>query len=525
MIFPRASGILLHPTSLPGPFGIGDLGPAAERFIDQLAAAGQRWWQVLPLGPAGAGNSPYQSFSAFAGNPLLISPERLAEDGLLSPADWADAPQLPAERVDFGAVIAFKTALLERAFDRAAPDRLPDYDGFLAASAGWLDEFALFMALKDAHGQQAWHTWEPELARRNPDALERARVKHIKRIDFHRFIQYQFDRQWQRLRARGGERGVGVIGDVPIFVALDSVDVWTRPELFQLDAERRPTVVAGVPPDFFSATGQLWGNPLYNWPAHEADGFAWWAERLLAIMGQVDVVRVDHFRGFAAYWEVPAGETTAMHGRWVPGPGERLFRALASALGDLPLIAEDLGVMDDDVVRLRETFGLPGMCILQFAFTGNAWDARFLPHNHRPNSVVYTGTHDNDTTAGWFRGSAGKTTQSGGERDAERRYALRYLGTDGHEIHGDFIRWALASVAHTAVVPLQDLLGLGSEARMNVPGTVGDNWEWRYREEQLTPAALDRLADLTAVTERWNGAVPERYRPFPGTAPSGWRAG
>jgi 4-alpha-glucanotransferase len=515
MRHPRASGILLHPTSLPSRFGIGDLGPEAEAFLDFLVETGQHWWQMLPLGPTGYGNSPYQSHSSFAGNRLLISPELLAADGWLAPADWDDYPELPWQVVDFDSVIAAKDTLLRRAFASFQEDPPAGFGAFVETNAFWLEDYALFMALKKAHGGAAWNEWEPAIAARRPEALDRWRAELDGEIRFHQFIEYIFALQWNRLRGLCRARNIQLIGDLPIFVALDSADVWSRPDLFQLDERGRPTVVAGVPPDYFSATGQLWGNPLYRWEAHAAEGYAWWIERLRASTNRVDLVRLDHFRGFEAYWEVPADAPTAVSGRWVPGPGEPFLQAVRHGLGDLPLIAEDLGVITPEVEALRDHFGLPGMRVLQFAFGDDAKACDYLPYSYVRNCIVYTGTHDNDTTVGWFQGSTGQTTQTEEVKAAEREFVLRYTGTTGAEIHWDLIRLAFGSVANTAIIPLQDVLGLGSEARMNIPGIPTGNWRWRFLPGQIDAATRARLADLTAVFNRWNGEVPDHLHRCP----------
>jgi 4-alpha-glucanotransferase len=495
----RSSGILLHPTSLPGRFGCGDLGPAAYHFLGFLVESRQRLWQVLPLGPTGYGDSPYQSFSSFAGNPLLISPEQLAEQGLLSPSDLHDAPAFPAHQVDYGAVIPFKMALLTRSFERfkagAQPALCEEFEAFCDANRAWLDDFALFMALKEVHGGAVWNTWAPDIAARRPEAIEGWRQRLSDAYERHRYLQHQFFKQWMTLKQVANQRGVRLIGDVPIFVAHDSADVWTHPELFQLDGGGRPTVVAGVPPDYFSATGQLWGNPIYRWDVLRDSGYGWWIERLSATLKMVDIVRLDHFRGFQACWEVPAGEETAINGRWVEGPGADLFHALRSAFSvhRLPIIAEDLGVITPDVVALREQFELPGMRVLQFAFGGGVVSQMDAPYQYPRNCVVYTGTHDNDTSLGWFRRSS---------LPEERALAVRYMGTDGREFNWEFIRLAMSSVADTAVVPLQDILGLDSEARMNYPGRGMGNWTWRYVPDMLTGEVSQRLAEMTELYGR-----------------------
>jgi 4-alpha-glucanotransferase len=491
----RSAGLLLHPTSLPGPYGIGDLGPVAYTWVDALVRAKQTWWQILPLGPTGYGDSPYQCFSAFAGNPYLTSPDVLVKDGLLRQAD-VTGQHFPDDRVDFGSVIKFKVRLLSQAWENFkagdAPALRPLFDDFCAAHARWLSDFALFMALKDEHGGGAWTDWEADLVRREPAALESARTRLADPIRQHKFRQFLFFRQWGALKEYANARDLKFIGDAPIFVSSDSSDVWAHPELFLLSEDRKPTAVAGVPPDYFSKTGQLWGNPLYNWKALKQTGYAWWVDRLRSTLELVDLIRLDHFRGFEAYWEIPAGRPTAEVGRWVKGPGANLFEVVQAELGRLPIIAEDLGVITPEVHALRERFNLPGMKILQFAF-GGATEDRFLPHNYDdPNCVVYTGTHDNDTTRGWYQ----KATE--GERDLFRRY----VGRDGREVSWDLIRLAWASVADTAVAPLQDVLDLGAEARMNLPGQPSGNWTWRFRSGQLSEPMLDRLAELTLLYGR-----------------------
>jgi 4-alpha-glucanotransferase len=506
MTFPRASGILLHPTSLPSRFGVGDLGEAAYRFVDFLVAGGQSLWQVLPLGPTGYGDSPYACYSAFAGNTLLISPEKLFEEGLLAQTDLDKIPALSTEQVDFARVHQSRDILLDKAFARY--QRTTDtelrsaFETFAEQNASWLNDYALFRALKTAHGGQAWHDWEPALVRREALAVVRARLELHDQIEAHKFFQFLFFRQWFALKGYCHEHGIRVIGDVPIFVAHDSADVWTNPDQFKLDQDGRPIVVAGVPPDYFSATGQYWGNPLYNWERMLADGFKWWIERVRATLQTVDIARIDHFRGFAACWEIPGGDSTAERGRWVEAPGRQLFNAIRRALGEVPIIAEDLGVITPDVEKLRDDFGFPGMRILQFAFSSDTKNID-LPHNYHHNVVVYTGTHDNDTTAGWFNSVAGAgSTRSEAQINSERNFCMEYLSTDGAEIHWNFIRAALASVADTALVPLQDLLGLGTEARMNLPNSTEGNWTWRFHDGALSQAHADRLRHLTELYGR-----------------------
>jgi 4-alpha-glucanotransferase len=508
----RVSGLLLHPTSLPGPFGIGDLGPAAHRFVGFLAGSGQGLWQVLPLGPTGYGDSPYQCFSAFAGNPLLISPERLVEEGLLSPSDLAPEQGGDASQVDYAAVARRKGALLERAFEAfgagASAGQREDLDSFRQAHSAWLPDYALFMALKDAHQGDPWTCWEKGLVSRDHRALKRWREKLDRPIHVHAFAQYLFFRQWSALREGCRAAGVRLLGDLPIFVAHDSADVWAHRDLFVLDAAGGPAVVAGVPPDYFSATGQRWGNPLYDWERLSATGYRWWIERFRSTLGLVDAVRLDHFRGFEAYWEIPASEATAVKGRWVKGPGAPFFEALRAALGELPIVAENLGVITPEVEDLRERFSLPGMAILQFAFGGDGSAESFKPHNFVRNLVAYTGTHDNDTIRGWWTGGVGDSTRKPEEVEKEHDYCLRYLGGDGSEIHWDMIRALLASVADTAVVPMQDVLGLGNEARMNLPGRASGNWRWRLVEAELTPRIQARLRELSELYDR----VPRRRK-------------
>jgi 4-alpha-glucanotransferase len=474
---------------------MGDMGREAYRFVDLIAGTGLGLWQLMPLGPTGFGDSPYACFSAFAGNPLLISPERLREEGLLSESDLAQSPGFPEDRVDFGPVIQFRKELLRRAWcnfkSQATEGQRGDFEDFCRACASWLDDFALFMALKEVH-QTVWNVWEKDLVRRKPAALHRAAKKYSDLVQSQKFAQYLFFKQWKALKQYANDLGIRIIGDIPIFVAHDSADVWAHPEFFQLDDDRAPTVVAGVPPDYFSKTGQLWGNPLYRWDVMAHEGFQWWVERLCANLEMLDIIRLDHFRGFEAYWEVQASEKTAINGRWVKAPGDALFRTLCAKIGDVPIIAEDLGIITPPVEELRDAFGFPGMKVLQFAF-GDDPDNKYLPHNFIPNCAVYTGTHDNDTTLGWYRHSS---------TENERDFVRRYLATDGREIHWDMIRLAFSSVAHTAVIPLQDVLGLGSKARMNYPGKASGNWAWRFREGQLTSDILHRLAELLRLYSR-----------------------
>lgn len=511
MSFPRRSGVLLHPTSLPGPYGVGEMGPEAVRFADTLQRMGQALWQILPLGPTGYGDSPYQSLSTFAGNPVWIGFDWLIEDGLLTRKDLAAFPAFPDHHVDFGPVLQAREALLDkvgRSFARRASGELKDaFEAFCEQQRDWLDDFALFLALKRAHDLRPWVEWAPELVRREPSALNAARRRLASALKQAKVEQFLFDRQWHRMRAVARERGLSFIGDIPIFVAHDSADVWARPELFFLDEQGRPTTVAGVPPDYFSATGQLWGNPLYRWDRHEADDYAWWTSRMRRILDLVDIVRIDHFRGFAAYWEIPAGETTAINGRWVNGPGAAFFDALKRQLGHEPaIIAEDLGVITPDVEALRDRFGFPGMRILQFAFGDDDKAADYRPESYPPNCVVYTGTHDNDTTVGWFHSKPGEGSTRDAESIAEeRKHILAYLGTDGSNIHWDLIELALKSNANTAIAPLQDLMGLDSSARMNTPGVPGGNWRWRFTWDRLDETIVNRMAHWTRATGRMPG--------------------
>jgi 4-alpha-glucanotransferase len=511
MTFPRSSGILLHPTSLPGPFGIGDLGPEAYSFANFLSASGQGIWQMLPLGPTGYGDSPYACYSAFAGNTLLISPEQLVREGLLNENDLAAARLESTDRIDFQAVHKAKSALLVKAYE--AYQHTTDtglrsaFETFSQEYSAWLDDYAMFRALKDAHDGAPWNEWEPELARREPFALIRVREQLRNEIEAQKYYQFLFFRQWFALKSYCNERGIKLIGDIPIFVAHDSSDVWTNPEQFKLDRNGSPKVVAGVPPDYFSATGQLWGNPLYDWDRMVADRFKWWLARVRATLQLFDVVRIDHFRGFAASWEIPGGDKTAERGRWVEAPGRQLFATIREVLGELPIIAEDLGVITPDVEKLRDDFGFPGMRILQFAFSSDTKNID-LPHNYHKNVVVYTGTHDNDTTVGWFRSVAGEgSTRTATQIGRERDFCMKYLNTDGEEIHWDFIRAVWASVANTAIVPLQDLLGLGTEARMNLPNSTEGNWSWRFISGALTAEIRDRLKDLTELYGRSNATI------------------
>jgi 4-alpha-glucanotransferase len=514
----RVAGILAHPTSFPSPFGIGDLGPGAFQFIDWLAGAGQHVWQLLPLTPTLDDGSPYKSPSAFAGNPLLISPQRLAEDGLVH-TDALDAartsPSDEASPVDFVRVEAAKRTLLDRAYRRfvegAGPNELPEqFAAFCRAEAGWINRHAIFMALSDANQSTDWLHWTQRL---DGAQAALARLDDLTAVDlglladsfeFHRFIQFLFFRQWQQLREYAHSRGVLVFGDIPIYVSHLSADVWGNRHLFELDEAGYPIRVAGVPPDYFSSTGQLWGNPLYNWDAMRSDGFAWWNARMQAVLHLVDLARLDHFRGFEAYWAVPASEVNAVHGEWVSGPGDELLAALQQTCaargqqapvfeGGLPIVAEDLGLITREVTVLRKHFGLPGMSVLQFAF-GDDPDVRFLPENVPVDTVVYTGTHDNNTTLGWYREEVGNHPEI-------LRQLARYVPADT-DFSWEMIRLAWHTEARLAVAPLQDVMSLGSEARMNTPGSESGNWRWRFAPGQLTDSLQQRLLDLTKRANR-----------------------
>lgn len=495
MRYKRASGIILHPTSLPCPDGIGDLGPEALRWIDFLVETGCRLWQVLPLGPTGYADSPYQCFSAFAGNPYLISPALLYNEGLLKRSDLIDRPAFPADRVDYGAVIPWKLTILDRAYDRfqstAETNLFTEFTHFCESQSFWIDDFALFMAIKESFGGGSWESWPDEFRMRKRTVLAAFSEQEKERIEKHKFRQFLFFRQWSALKDYANGKEVQIIGDIPIFISNDSADAWSHPELFHFNRQRKPTVIAGVPPDYFSPTGQLWGNPLYKWAEHEKQGYSWWIQRMKATLKMVDVVRLDHFRGFAGYWEIPYGNPTAEIGRWVKGPGADLFHAIRNALGDLPIIAEDLGVITPDVVELREKFRLPGMKVFQFAFSTDPLDP-FLPHNYVENCVAYTGTHDNDTAIGWYKSAPEK----------ERDFIRRYLGRSGEDIAWDMIRAVWSSVAVFSLAPMQDMLSLDTEARMNLPGRASGNWTWRIPADALHPGLIERLKQINFLYAR-----------------------
>ena len=494
MLSQRSAGILLHPTSLPSLGGIGDLGPEAYSFADFLGRSGLGLWQILPLSPPGMGNSPYSAISAFAGNPLLVSLERLAERGWLEKERLKKLPR-PRSRVDFDEVKAYKMPLLQRAaqnfLDRGNGD-LARFGAFKRDHAWWLEDFVLFDVMRQVHAGTTWSSWPKELARREAVGLHKFGVEHQSELEVERAIQFAFFEQWRSLRQYCGQRGIRIVGDVAIFVNYDSADVWRNSDLFFLDDDLQPTVVAGVPPDAFSDTGQRWGNPLYRWDVCKERGYDWWIQRMKCALETCDVVRLDHFRGFESYWEIPADEPTAVHGKWVQGPRDDLFRALGASLGDLPFIAEDLGMITAEVHALRERLGVPGMKVLQFGF-GDPGAHIYLPQNFEPNCVVYTGTHDNDTTPGWWESSAS------GE---ERRCAATYFGEAQDGMHWAFIRGAFASVARLAIVPLQDVLGLGSEARMNTPSLSDGNWGWRFAPNALSDRLAEKLAALTSLCDR-----------------------
>jgi 4-alpha-glucanotransferase len=506
---PRSSGILLHPTSLPGRFGIGEIGQGAVLWLESLHRAGQSLWQILPLGPTGYGNSPYQSLSSFAGNPLLISFDALVQDGIVTPSDLRMLPEFPDDRVDFGSVIEVRMAFLKEAarkFTRqceASPLLHRAFEVFCEREQDWLDDFALFIALKAEHDHKPWTEWPRGLALREEGEIAQAISSLEAEIEEVKALQFLFHRQWNKLHLKARELGISIIGDIPIFAAHDSADVWAARELFHLDERGNPTVVAGVPPDYFAATGQRWGNPLYDWQKHEATGFAWWKKRLQKTLSLVDVVRIDHFRGFAAFWEIPASEETAMNGRWVEAPGDALFNKLREDLGDLPIIAEDLGLITPDVEGLRDRHGFPGMKVMQFAFGADTLAEEYVPDNYPINSVAYTGTHDNDTVLGLFHSDVDEhTTRTHEMVIAERRTILNYTKTDGSELNWDYIRHVWSSKSQLAICPLQDVMGLGSESRMNIPGKSGEFWNWRYEWHQLTSIMEEKLKEVTKVSGR-----------------------
>jgi len=511
MKFPRRSGILMHPTSFPGPYGIGDLGDAAFAFVDWLAAAGQSYWQVLPLSPTGYGDSPYQGLAALAGNPMLVSLDKLARLRHLDAADLNHPPSFPSEQVDYGSVITWKSDLLNRAYEnfnaRAEPSQRAAFEKFERANAAWLDDAALFLALKEAHQRSAWYDWEPDLRARRPETLAQIRRTRADEITRQKYLQWIFYQQWLALKAYANARGIEIIGDIPIYVARDCCDVWANPELFALDADLNPTLVSGVPPDYFSQDGQFWGHPLYRWEVMAAQNYRWWIERFRGAFALSDIARIDHFRAFYNYWEIPAAAKTAREGKWQYGPGGKLFEVTRQILGDTRIIAEDLGDFDAaaraGLDALLRQFEFPGMKIIQFAFGGTA-EAAFLPHNYTRAWVVYTGTHDNDTAVGWWN-SANET---------EKHFTRQYLNTDGSDIAWDLIRAAWASVANTAMTTTQDVLALDNAARMNLPGVAGPpNWGWRMRADALTDALAARLLELTKIYGRVAPQAPPASMP------------
>ena len=520
-LFQRDCGILLHPTSLPNDYGVGDFGPAAIRWIDFLSESGQNLWQILPLNPAGYGDSPYQGLSAFAANPVFLSPESVYAEGLIS-KDLLRSLEIPSgSEVDYARVYAHKLTLSEVATDKffkleADHPLRKAFASFLESEADWIHDFACFYALKKSFGGVAWTDWPGGFRDRAPEALERAESALAGDIMRAKMEQFLLRRQWDTVRAAARKRDIRIIGDLPIFVAHDSVDVWCQRDLFRLNEDGRPSVVAGVPPDYFSSTGQLWGNPLYRWDKHRDDGFTWWRNRLKQTLAWVDVVRVDHFRGFDACWEIPGNAKTAMDGRWIPAPGREVFEKFAEDWGwPLPVIAEDLGVITPEVVELRDAFKLPGIRIEQFAFGTDPMRHTFAPESYQQNCVAYTGTHDNDTVVGWFNSTAGEgSTRSAEQIEAERSDALSYLGSDGSDIHFDFIRSLFASDCGAAVVPIQDVMGLGSQARMNTPGQPSGSWRWRLESFELLKPAMLQLTVLTSKTERGSHA-PETTRLYP----------
>ncbi|MFW6363190.1 MAG: 4-alpha-glucanotransferase [Spirochaeta sp.] len=499
---PRSGGILLHPTSLPGAYGIGTFGREAYDFVDQLVLSRQRIWQMCPLGPTGYGDSPYQCFSALAGNPLLIDVEKLVQLGLLSERDLLSLTGFPTEYVDYGPVIEAKMPILRTAAEHFfAQLGKPSTDvtaarfrRFCNDNAFWLDDYTVFMVLKAKYDNAAWSEWpDDELRLHHPEAVAAARETYADEIRLHQFLQYMFFEQWLDLRAYANRCGIEIVGDMPIFVAYDSAEAWAKPELFLFDEDHKPTRVAGVPPDYFSATGQLWGNPLYDWDYHDRTNYAWWVEIIRYKLAMFDYVRIDHFRGFSAYWAVPFGDATAQRGEWRPAKGRELFRRIREVLGTPPILAEDLGFITDDVRELKREFGFPGMKILQFGFdSGQDMVNEFLPHNYESNCIAYTGTHDNDTLVGWLESA----------KPEDKELAYEYLNSDRKEPHWDFIRGIYASPAAFAITPLQDVIGLGKEARMNTPGTLGGNWNWRFTQDMLKPRLLQQLARLSELYGR-----------------------
>ncbi len=507
MIFPRCSGILLHVSSLPGGHGIGDLGNSAHEFAEFLAESGQKIWQVLPLNPTGYGDSPYQCFSAFAGNPLFIDLKALSDQGLLPANELSNIPNFSAEHVEYDRVIAFKENLVGRAAqvflaDGSRADHAA-FANFCRNNRGWLDDYALFMACKRAYKDVAWVHWDAGIRQRKLAELHAWQNKLSAEIEAHKFAQFEFFRQWEKLKAHCIRLGIGILGDIPIYVAHDSADVWAHPELFRLDEQGKPIAVAGVPPDYFSATGQLWGNPLYRWDVSASSGHRWWSDRVRASLKLFDLARLDHFRGFEAFWEIPADASTAAPGKWVKGPGAEFFQTLQSELKELPFIAENLGVITPEVEALRKQFGFPGMSLLQFAFGNDPQGPTFRPHNYSRDLVAYTGGHDNDTTVGWWTSSGvGESTRTEEDIRKEREFTRAYLEFQNEPVNWVFIRAVMASVANIAIIPLQDVLGLGSDARMNLPGTSTGNWKWRYKQNALTKDLAEQLLTFVHLYDR-----------------------
>ena len=499
----RTAGILMHPTSLPGPYGSGDLGPEAFRFMQFLAAAGHRWWQMLPIGPIGIGNSPYNSISAFAGGWHLISPDYLLADKLVTPTDIKRVRSPSKDRVTFPPVLRFRYKLLRQAFDRfkASRRKRTDYERFCEENREWLDDFTLFCTLRHVHKNAAWPQWHPDLVTRKAAALREARRVHHDRIEFEQFLQYVFDRQWLAFKRYCNSLGQGLIGDMPIFVCHDSADAWANQSLYLLDRHGNPTVVSGVPPDYFSKTGQLWGQPLYDWKNHARTDYRWWVARFANLLQRFDVIRIDHFLGFNRLWNVPARAKTAIHGTWTKSPGDEIFAAVKKTLGDLRIIAEDLGLLIPEAAALRDRWGMPGMRVIQFAFQGDKKCRHDQPHRYTPNSVAYTGTHDNNTTVGWFK-SLPKRGRRGPDGLNSYERVLRYTGTDGKKIHEDMIRLVYASVSNTAIIPMQDALGLDAKARMNFPSTIRGNWQWRMRPDATSEKLAAKLRALVKTYER-----------------------
>ncbi|WP_290664665.1 4-alpha-glucanotransferase [Ignavibacterium sp.] len=498
MKFERSAGILLHPTSLPSEYGIGDLGKDAFQFIDFLEKSGQKLWQVFPLGPTGYGDSPYQCFSAFAGNPNIISPDKLRGEGLLSENDLRNIPVHNPHQIDYGQIIEYKKSLLRKAFSNFKLNFISfknDFESFCNENSDWLDDFSFFMAAKDAHAGIVWKDWDKGLVRRDKKVMKDWEERLSDDILYHKFVQFVFFKQWYSVKEYANSKGIKIIGDMPIFIAYDSADLWSNKHLFTVDENGKLEKVAGVPPDYFSPTGQLWGNPLYRWKEMEKDDFLWWRKRFSNLFKMVDIVRIDHFRGFEAYWEIPGDAPTAETGRWVKAPGEKLFKSVLSHLGDVPILAEDLGVITPEVEALRDKFNFPGMKILQFAF-GTGMETKFLPHNYVQNCVVYTGSHDNDTTRAYFE----KAKQDKSSDIYE--HMQKYLNYYGDDVVYELIRLAYASVANFVIIPMQDILNLGGEARMNFPGKLGGNWTWRFTWDQIGENLHLKYLGLAKLYER-----------------------